>query len=67
MVFILIKPGIYKEKIVGACEQALRYNKRRLVLSLKLHSRECNFKKYDFRELKFRKSDFVIFGILRKC
>ena len=34
----------------------------RLVLSLKSYSLEC-----DFRELKSRESDFVMFGILRKC
>ena len=34
--------------------------------SLKCDSKECNCKKCDFRELKSRKNDFVIFGILEK-
>ena len=36
--------------------------RRRLVLSLESHFLEC-----DFRELKSRESDFVMFGIPRKC
>ena len=36
------------------------------MLSLKLHFKGCDFKKCDFRELKSRKNDFVLFGILEK-
>ena len=39
----------------------------RLVPSLESYSLECDSKEFDSRELKSRESDFVMFGILRKC
>ena len=41
--------------------------KGRLVLSLESYFRECDSKKCDFRELKSRESNFIMFGISRKC
>ena len=37
-----------------------------LVPSLESQYRKCNFKECDSRELKFRESDFIMFGIPEK-